>query len=129
MEHLSIHTRSFEFALKIVGLVKLLHNQEKEYIISRQLARSGTAIGALIRESKFAESKADFIHKLMVALKESNETEYWLRLLIGGKYVSEQEVMPLCKEVNELTAILVTIVKKMKANPANPVISDPSKKH
>jgi len=76
-----IKTKSFLFSIKIVNLYKILSVEKKEYVMSKQLLRSGTAIGALVRESEHAESKADFVHKLSIALKEANETEYWLDLL------------------------------------------------
>lgn len=75
-----IKNKSFAFALRIVKLFKLL-NKNSEHIMSKQLLRSGTAIGALVREAEHAESKADFIHKLSIALKETNETLYWIDLL------------------------------------------------
>jgi len=71
-----VKNKSFDFAIRIVNLSKYLVEQKREYILSRQVLRSGTAIGALIRESEQAESKADFIHKLAIALKEANETDY-----------------------------------------------------
>ncbi|MER0439283.1 four helix bundle protein [Emticicia sp. W12TSBA100-4] len=76
-----IKSKSFAFALRIVKLYKYLSTTHNEYVLSKQLLRSGTAIGALVRESEHAESKADFIHKLSIALKEANETDYWLELL------------------------------------------------
>lgn len=75
-----IKSKSFAFALRIVKLYKYLSTTHNEYVLSKQLLRSGTAIGALVRESEHAESKADFIHKLSIALKEANETDYWLEL-------------------------------------------------
>jgi four helix bundle protein len=73
-----IKSKSFDFALRIIKLHKYLCNEEKEYTLSKQLLRSGTAIGAMVRESEHAESKVDFIHKLSLALKEANEPEYWI---------------------------------------------------
>ncbi|HIC39061.1 MAG TPA: four helix bundle protein [Candidatus Marinimicrobia bacterium] len=74
----TVRELSYKFALRIIILVKILQEEKKEYIFSKQLMKSGTAIGALVREAQFAESSADFIHKLSIALKEANETEYWL---------------------------------------------------
>jgi len=74
----TVRELSYKFALRIIILVKILQEEKKEYFLSKQLMRSGTAIGALVREAQFAESSADFIHKLSIALKEANETEYWL---------------------------------------------------
>jgi len=81
--------KSYAFALRIIKLYKYLQNK-KEFILSKQLLRSGTAVGALIRESKFAQSKPDFIHKLSIALKEANETSYWLSLLNDSNYIQEK---------------------------------------
>jgi four helix bundle protein len=76
-----VKEKSFCFAVRIVNLSKYLVEQKREFVLSKQILRSGTAIGALIRESEHAESKADFIHKLSIALKEANETDYWIDLL------------------------------------------------
>ena len=76
-----VKNKSFDFALRIVKLYKFLIEEKREFVISKQLLRSGTAIGALIREAEHAESKADFIHKMSISLKEANETEYWIDLL------------------------------------------------
>jgi len=76
-----LREKTYAFALKIVELSKELIEQKKEYILSKQILRSGTSIGAIIRESEYAQSKADFISKLSIALKEANETDYWLSLL------------------------------------------------
>src|SRR3972149_3630124 len=81
-----IKNKSFEFALKLIKIYQFLVNEKKEFILSKQLLRSGTAIGAMVRESEHAESKADFIHKLSIALKEANESEYWLELLHKSEY-------------------------------------------
>ena len=81
MKENAIRDKSFAFALRIVKLYQYLTEQKKEYVLSKQLLRSGTAIGALVREAQQAESKADFIHKLAIALKEANESDYWLDLL------------------------------------------------
>ena len=85
-----IKEKSFLFAIEIVALYKVLA-ERKEFVLSKQLLRSGTSIGANIRESEHAQSKADFIHKLSIALKEANETEYWLELLFKTRYISESE--------------------------------------
>ncbi len=82
-----VKDKSFDFAVRIVNLSKYLTEQKREYVLSKQILRSGTAIGALIRESEQAESKADFIHKLAIALKEANETDYWLDLLHKTEYL------------------------------------------
>jgi len=78
-----IKTKSFNFALRIVKLFQFLNTEKKEFVLSKQLLRSGTSISALVRESEQAESKADFIHKLAIAKKEANESDYWLELLFS----------------------------------------------
>jgi four helix bundle protein len=85
-----IKKKSFNFALRIINVYKYLIDEKKEFVLSKQLLRSGTAIGALVRESEYAESKADFIHKLSIALKEANESEYWLELLYHSEYSNEK---------------------------------------
>lgn len=85
-----IKIKSFQFALKIIELSQGLVRDHKEYVLSKQILRSGTAIGALVRESEHAESKLDFIHKLSIAQKESNETQYWLELLIASKLLENR---------------------------------------
>ena len=83
--------KSFAFAIRIVRLYKLLCEHRKELVLSKQILRSGTAVGALIKESEHAQSKADFINKLSIALKEANETGYWLELLLKTNYISENQ--------------------------------------
>lgn len=107
--------RSFSFAVRIVEFCRNLQ-ENHEYILSKQMLRSGTAIGALIREAEFAESRTDFRHKLSIALKEANETLYWL-LLLQHTYSKNDENLPwLQGECNEIVSMLVTIVKKTKPN-------------
>ena len=84
-----VKNKSFTFALRIVKMYQFLCEQKKEFILSKQLLRSGTAIGALVREAEQAESPADFIHKMAIALKEANETEYWIELLFQSNYIDE----------------------------------------
>ena len=108
-----IKEKSFIFAIEIVGLYKVLA-ERKEFVLSKQLLRSGTSIGANIRESEHAQSKADFIHKLSIALKEANETEYWLDLLYETKYVSESEFQSIKPKVIEILKILVSIINTSK---------------
>lgn len=87
-----IKEKSFAFAIEVVNLYKVLA-EKKEFVLSRQMLRSGTSIGANIREAEHAQSRADFIHKLSISLKEANETEYWLDLLHETKYLSEIEFL------------------------------------
>jgi four helix bundle protein len=107
--------KSYAFAIKIVKLSQNLVSERKEYVLSRQVLRSGTAIGALIRESEFAASKADFINKLTVSLKEANETEYWLMLLHDTSYLEKDEFLKLQAECKELIAMLVSSIKTSKS--------------
>lgn len=109
-------TKSIAFAIKIVNTYKFLCTEKKEFVISKQLLRSGTAIGALIREAEHAESKADFLHKMNIALKEANETEYWLLLLFEGKYLAEREYKDLHDKCIEPIRLLASTVKTTKAN-------------
>ena len=107
--------KSYQFALDIISLSRKLQSQN-EYVLSRQVLRSGTAIGALAEESQQAESKADFIHKLSMANKEAHETHYWLRLLRDSGLIESLEVDSLIALVEELMRILVAIIKKAKQN-------------
>lgn len=88
---------SFEFALEIVAIYKSLTTIQKEYILSKQLLRSGTAIGASVRESEQAQSRADFVHKLSISLKEANETDYWIELLFQSGYLKNENYEKLKK--------------------------------
>ena len=81
--------KSYAFALRMIKLYKYLNKEQREFILSKQLLRSGTAIGALIKESEHAQSKADFINKMSISLKEANETKYWLMLLKDSDYIPE----------------------------------------
>jgi four helix bundle protein len=109
-----LRDKSYAFAIKIVKLSQSLVSEKKEYVLSKQVLRSGTAIGALIRESEFAASKADFINKLTVSLKEANETEYWLMLLHDTCYLEKDEFLKLKAECKELIAMLVASIKTSK---------------
>lgn len=109
-----IRQRSFDFALMIVKVYKELKIEKKEYILSNQLLRCGTSVGAMIREAEHAESKADFIHKLSVALKEANETQYWLELINASGMIEYHLFKSLFDESDQIISILVTIIKKLK---------------
>ena len=108
-----IKEKSFHFAIEIVNLYKVL-SDKKEFVLSKQLLRSGTSIGANVREAEHAQSKADFIHKLSIALKEANETEYWLDLLFETKYISEIEFQIIKPKSTEILKILVSIINTSK---------------
>jgi four helix bundle protein len=107
--------KSYAFAILIVKLSPLLVNERKEYVLSKQLLRNGTAIGALIREAEFAQSKADFIHKMSISLKEANETLYWLDLLKDTDYVTSETYLTHYNLNKELVAMLVSSIKTTKS--------------
>ncbi|RKW08900.1 MAG: four helix bundle protein [Capnocytophaga sp.] len=106
-------TKSYNFAVRIVKLSKFLR-ENNEYILSNQVLRSGTAIGALVREGAYAQSTADFISKLSIALKEANETDYWISLLYDTNYLDKKIKDSFEKECNELIAILIASIKTTK---------------
>ncbi len=111
-----IHLKSKKFAIRIINSCKYLQSEKKEYILTKQLIRSGTAIGALIKESEFAQSRKDFLNKLYISLKEANETQYWLELLVETHYFSKEEFDSLSYDCLELIKLLVAITKKLKEN-------------
>ena len=111
-----VKAKSFDFGLRIVKLYQYLVSNKKEYVLSKQLLRSGTAIGALIREAEQAQSKADFIHKLSISLKEANESEYWLELLYKSSYLKEPEYNSMVGELKEILKLLTSIIKTSKEN-------------
>ncbi|RXK84363.1 four helix bundle protein [Chlorobaculum sp. 24CR] len=108
---------SFEFAIRIVKLTQFLEQEKKAYVLSRQLLKSGTAIGALVREAEHAESKADFIHKMAIALKEANETDYWVELLYQSQLLEKQGFDSIKSDIVELLKLLTAIIKSSKRNP------------
>ena len=108
-----IKDKSFTFAIEIVTLYKSLI-EKKEFILSKQLLRSGTSIGANVREAEHAQSKADFISKLSIALKEANETEYWIELLFVTNYISKTEFENIKPKITEILKILVSIINTSK---------------
>ena len=110
--------KSFDFALRIIRLYKYLTFEKKEYILSKQILRCGTAIGALISEGEFAQSKPDFINKMHVALKEANETRYWLRLLVHSGYINDKAFQSLLTDIETLIRLLVSSINTAKKNHA-----------
>ena len=104
------------FAIRVIKLYQFLTKGKKELVVSKQLLRSGTAIGALMREAEHAQSKADFLNKTNVALKEANETLYWLELLHETNYITEDQFNSIYHDAEELVKILVAIVKTTKKN-------------
>jgi len=111
-----IKDKSFSFAIKVVDCYKDLAQEKNEYVMSRQLLRSGTAIGALYREAEFAESKKDFIHKLSIAQKECNEALYWLDLLHETNYLDKEIYTKLNNKATSLIKLLTSIIKTTKNN-------------
>lgn len=110
-----LRTRTSEFALRIIRLYVSLPKTTEAQVIGKQVLRSGTSIGAHYREGYRAKSDADIVHKFETALQELDETDYWLDLLVKANIVPAQKVETLIKETNELIAIFVTIVTKIKA--------------
>ena len=106
--------KSLKFAARIIKLQKYLVNEKKETIISKQIVRSGTSIGANANEAIYAISKPEFVAKLQISLKETAETEYWLRLLVLSEYISEQEGFSLLEDCLEIKRILVSTLKTIK---------------
>ena len=104
-----IDQRAVAFGVRIVKACRFLQENKKEFVLSKQVLRSGTAIGAMVKESEFAESKADFVHKLSIALKEANETKYWLLL-----YLDDSSYESVNEDCLNLIRLLVSIIKRMK---------------
>ena len=119
MENNVIHTKSLDFAVRIVRLGRHLQYECHEYIISKQIIRSGTSIGANVRESHNAQSSADFISKLTIALKEADETQFWLEVLKRSDIIGNKMYESLNTNVNELIAILTSIIKTTKTKKNN----------
>lgn len=109
-----IKDKSFAFALRIIRMYQYLREQKSEFVLSKQVLRSGTSIGANVREAEHAQSDADFIHKMNIALKEANETEYWLELLFQSDYIEESQYDSIIADCRELNKLLISIVKTMK---------------
>lgn len=110
-----VKEKSFAFAIRVVKLKKYVQ-EKQEYDISRQLLRSGTAIGALIREAEYAESVADFIHKLSIAQKEANESKYWIDILVNTDYIEQNAYISIKEDIDELLKLLTSSIKTAKAN-------------
>ncbi len=106
--------KSLKFAVRIIKLQKYLVNEKKETVISKQIIRSGTSIGANANEAVYAVSKPEFISKLQISLKETAETEYWLKLLMLSGYITEQEGLSLLDDCLEIKRILVSTLKTIK---------------
>jgi len=111
-----IKDKSFVFAIEVIKLYKFLISEKKEYVISKQLLRSGTSIGANIREGLNAESRADFIHKMAISQKEADETCYWLDLLKASDYINEPRYSKISQQSQELLKMLRSIILTTKQN-------------
>lgn len=107
--------KSLSLAIRVVNLTRFLQTKKSEYVISKQLLRSGTSIGAMVSEAEFAESKADFIHKLAIAQKENNETIYWLKLLKETDYLSNKEYENIHNDAVEILKLLTSSIKTSKS--------------
>ena len=118
MKEIVIANLSIDFALRIVNLYKYLTNDKSEYVLSKQVLRSGTSIGANMAESEHAQSTADFISKLYIALKEANESKYWITLLYRSQYINEMEHNSIMHDLNIIIGTLVNTIKKTKNNKA-----------
>ena len=114
----SIYTKAFDFSIRVVKLYKFLCDEHKEFVISKQLLRCGTSIGANVNEAIAAQSKADFASKMSIAAKEARETNYWIKLLIATDYLDKEEkhVISLQNDIEEIIKILTSIVKTTQEN-------------
>ena len=114
MNENTIGDKSLDFAVRIVKLCKYLGQEHKEFILSKQLLRAGTSIGANVAEAQRGQSKADFVAKMSIALKEANETDYWLKLLYRTDYLTENQYVSISRDINELISLLMSICKSSK---------------
>jgi four helix bundle protein len=115
MKESILKTKSFAFAVRIVKMQQYLQKDKKEFILSKQVVRSGTAIGALVYEAQYAQSPADFINKLSISQKEAHETEFWIDLLEATDYITSQTKESLKNDLAELQKMLVASIKTSKA--------------
>ena len=109
-----LREKSYKFAIRIVRLYQYLRKEYNEYDLSRQILRSGTSVGAIIREAEYAQSNADFISKFSISLKEANETDFWLSLLKDTDYIEEKLYDSLFSDCDEIISMLVSTIKTMK---------------
>lgn len=112
----AVEIKSKKFAIRIINLYKYLISEKKEYVMSRQILKSGTSIGANIKEGEFAQSSLDFISKMSIAFKEAGETEYWLELLSETDYIAVDQYDSLKSDCKELIKLLTSIIKSTKIN-------------
>jgi four helix bundle protein len=109
-----LREKSFRFAVRIVNLYKYLCEEKKEFVMSKQLLKCGTSVGAMVREAEHSESKADFVHKMAIAQKECNETIYWLELLNATEYISNKEFESINADAVELIKMITSSIKTAK---------------
>lgn len=111
-----VKNKSFAFAVRVVKLYQFLCDQKREFVLSKQLLRSGTSVGAMVREAEHAETKNDFKHKMGIAQKEINETIYWLELLKETDYLTNEQFDSINKDAVEIIKLITSIIKSVKAN-------------
>ena len=111
-----VKIKSFAFAIRIVKLYKFLVSEHREYVLSKQILRCGTSVGAMVREAEHSESTVDFVHKLAIAQKEINETIYWLELLKETDFLSQEQFESINSDAVELIKLLTSIIKTTKLN-------------
>ena len=116
MKENALQKKSKAFAVRIIRMYQYLCEEKKEYVLSKQILRSGTSIGANIREAKRAQSKADFYAKLFISLKEAEETEYWLELLVETEYITKEMFDSVYADGEEIIKLLVSSTKTIKEN-------------
>ena len=109
-----LKNKSYKFAVRIVKLSQYLQQEKKVFVLNKQILRSGTAVGAIIREAEFAQSDSDYIHKFSIALKEANETDYWLALLYDTEFIDNKLFESLSNDCKELVSMLVSTLKTLK---------------
>ena len=115
-----LREKSYSFAIRAINLAKFLREEKKEYILSKQIVRCGTSIGANIEEASGAQSNNDFIAKLHISLKEAKETHYWVRLLRDTEYISKEQAQSLIEDIDEVITILTRSLKTIKSNNVSP---------
>jgi four helix bundle protein len=109
-----LRQKSYAFALKVIKVYKQIVAEYKEYVLSKQFLKAGTSIGAMVREAEFAQSKPDFVSKMSIALKESNETDYWVSLLHDSGFISTETATELLADNRELICMLISSIKTAK---------------
>lgn len=111
-----LKTKTFNFSIRVVNCYKFLIQGKKEFVLSKQLLRSGTSVGAMVREAEHSESKQDFIHKMAIAQKEINETIYWLELLFSTDFITKQSFQSLNNDAIEIIKLITSSIKTAKSS-------------